>query len=75
LFVRPKLDPRLAGFVVPHLASEQLAKPAIVALRAMGPDVIGLLADVMLSEAQPLQVRRRGAARATRAARTRVARR
>jgi len=59
LFARPKLDPRLAGFVVPHLESEQLAKPAIAALRAMGPDVIGLLADVMLSEAQPLQVRRR----------------
>jgi ATP:ADP antiporter, AAA family len=56
---RPKLDPRLAGFAVPHLESEQLAKPAIAALRAMGPEIMGVLADVMLSEAQPLTVRRR----------------
>jgi hypothetical protein len=59
LFGRSDLDPRLAAFVVPHLASDQLAKPALVALRAMGPDVVGLLADVMLSSAQPLAVRRR----------------
>jgi AAA family ATP:ADP antiporter len=59
LFARPDLDPRLAAFVVPHLAHERLAKPALIALRAMGPDVVGLLADVMLSEAQPLSVRRR----------------
>jgi hypothetical protein len=59
LLARPGLDPRLAAFVVPHLASDQLAKPALAALRAMGPDVVGLLADVMLSEAQPLTVRRR----------------
>jgi hypothetical protein len=59
LLVRPVLDARLAGFVVPHLASEQLAKPALTALRAMGPDVLGLLADAMLSGQQPLAVRRR----------------
>jgi hypothetical protein len=59
LLARPALDPRLAAFVVPHLGSEQLAKPALSALRAMGPDVVGLLADVMLSESQPLTVRRR----------------
>jgi hypothetical protein len=59
LFARPTLDPRLAAFAVPHLANEHLAKPAVTALRAMGPDVIGLLADVMLSERQPLAVRRR----------------
>jgi len=59
VLTRPKLDPRLAGFVVPHLESEQLAKPAITALRAMGPEIMGVLADVMLSEAQPLPVRRR----------------
>jgi hypothetical protein len=59
LFARPKLDPRLAGFAVPHLESEQLAKPAITALRAMGLEIMGLLADVMLSEAQPLAGRRR----------------
>jgi ATP:ADP antiporter, AAA family len=59
VLTRPQLDPRLAAFVVPHLASDQLAKSALSALRAMGPDVVGLLADVMLSEAQPLAVRRR----------------
>jgi hypothetical protein len=59
LLNRPELDPRLAAFTVPHLASEQLAKPSLAALRAMGPDVIGLLADVMLSSQQPLAVRRR----------------
>ena len=59
LFARPELDSRLAAFAVPHLAHERLAKPALTALRAMGPDVVGLLADVMLSEAQPLAVRRR----------------
>jgi ATP:ADP antiporter, AAA family len=56
---RSGLDSRLAAFVVPHLASEHLAKPALAALRAMGPDVVGLLADVMLSSSQPLAVRRR----------------
>lgn len=59
LLLRPKLDARLAAFAVPHLASEQLAKATLTALRAMGPDVVGLLADVMLSTAQPLAVRRR----------------
>jgi hypothetical protein len=59
LFARPQLDARLAAFVMPHLANTQLAKPAVAALRAMGPDVVGLLADVMLNEAQPLPVRRR----------------
>ncbi len=59
LLARPELDPRLAAFVVPHLASDQLAKTALSALRAMGADVVGLLADVMLSEAQPITVRRR----------------
>lgn len=59
LFSREKLDPRLAAFVMPHLANTQLAKPAVAALRAMGPDVVGLLADVMLNDAQPLPVRRR----------------
>jgi AAA family ATP:ADP antiporter len=59
LLSRTALDPRLAAFTVPHLASEQLAKPSLTALRAMGPDVMGLLADVMLSSHQPLAVRRR----------------
>jgi hypothetical protein len=59
LLARPELDSRLAAFVVPHLASDQLAKPAVTALRTMGPDVVGLLADVMLSSGQPLAVRRR----------------
>jgi hypothetical protein len=55
----PALDQRLAAFVVPHLASDHLAKPALAALRNMGQDVVGLLADVMLSSAQPVAVRRR----------------
>jgi ATP:ADP antiporter, AAA family len=59
LLARPELDQRLAAFVVPHLASDQLAKPALLALRAMGLEVVGLLADVMLSTNQPLAVRRR----------------
>lgn len=59
LFGRGTLDPRLAAFVMPHLANTQLAKPAVMALRAMGPDVVGLLADVMLNDSQPLAVRRR----------------
>ena len=59
LLGRAKLDARLAAFAVPHLASEQLAKATLLALRAMGPDVVGLLADVMLSAGQPLAVRRR----------------
>jgi hypothetical protein len=59
LFARPELDARLAAFAVPHLATDQLAKPAVAALRAMGPDVVGLLADVMLNAAQPLAIRRR----------------
>jgi ATP:ADP antiporter, AAA family len=59
LFARADLDPRLAAFVVPHLANEQLAKPAVGALRNMGLEVIGLLADVMLNEQQLIAVRRR----------------
>ncbi|HEY6078517.1 MAG TPA: hypothetical protein VIW29_06930, partial [Polyangiaceae bacterium] len=59
LLGRGELDTRLAAFVVPHLANDALAKSAVTALRVMGHDVIGLLADVMLSEGQPLAVRRR----------------
>jgi hypothetical protein len=59
LFQRPSLDPRLAAFVVPHLADDALAKRAVTALREMGVEVVGLLADVMLNESQPLAVRRR----------------
>jgi len=59
LLSRSSLDARLAAFVMPHLANTQLAKPAVAALRAMGTDVVGLLADVMLNDAQALAVRRR----------------
>lgn len=54
-----ELDPRLAIFVVPHLGSEALMQSTLSALRGMGPDVMGLLADVMLSSSQPATVRRR----------------
>lgn len=59
LLGRPQLDTRLAAFVVPLLGSEALVKPALAALRSMGSDVVGQLADVMLSDQQPLAVRRR----------------
>lgn len=59
LLGRQDLDPRLAAFVVPLLADDLLVKPALTALRAMGQDVVGVLADVMLSDTQPLAVRRR----------------
>jgi len=59
LLTRPALDPRLAAFLVPHLADPHLSKPALLALRAMGPEITGQLADVMLNAGQPLAVRRR----------------
>lgn len=59
LLGRSQLDPRLCAFVVPHLGDDELVKSALGALRAMGPDVVGMLADVMLSSQQPLAVRRR----------------
>ncbi|HEY0468278.1 MAG TPA: hypothetical protein VGC79_28975 [Polyangiaceae bacterium] len=53
------LDPRLAAFVLPHLGNESLAKPAVEALRAMGPSVFGVLAEAMHSTTLPAVVRRR----------------
>jgi len=53
------LDPRLAAFVIPHLGQETLAKPAVEALRAMGPAIFGVLAEAMHSTSLPAVVRRR----------------
>lgn len=53
------LDPRLAAFVIPHLAHEALAKPAVEALRAMGPAALGVLSEAMHSTVLPVVVRRR----------------
>lgn len=53
------LDPRLAAFVIPHLGHESLAKPAVEALRAMGPTVFGVLVEAMHSTSLPAVVRRR----------------
>jgi len=53
------LDPRLAGFVIPHLGQDALAKPAVEALRAMGPAVLGVLSEAMHSTSLPAVVRRR----------------
>jgi ATP:ADP antiporter, AAA family len=53
------LDPRLAAFVIPHLGHEALAKPAVQALRAMGPSVFGVLVEAMHSTTLPAVVRRR----------------
>jgi hypothetical protein len=55
----PPLDPRLAAFVIPHLGHEMLVKPAIEALRAMGPAVFGVLSEAMHSTTLPAVVRRR----------------
>jgi len=55
----PPLDPRLASFVLPHLGDDALAKPAVEALRAMGPAVFGVLSEAMHSDALPSVVRRR----------------
>jgi hypothetical protein len=55
----PPLDPRLAAFVIPHLGQEALAKPAVEALRAMGPAVYGVLSEAMHSTSLPVVVRRR----------------
>jgi len=55
----PPLDPRLAAFVLPHLGQEALAKPAVEALRAMGPAVFGVLSEAMHSTSLPVVVRRR----------------
>ena len=53
------LDPRLAGFVIPHLGQDGLAKPAVEALRAMGPAALGVLTEAMHSTSLPPVVRRR----------------
>jgi len=53
------LDPRFAAFVIPHLGHEALAKPAVEALRAMGPAVFGVLSEAMHSPSLPVVVRRR----------------
>ena len=55
----PPLDPRLAAFVIPHLGQESLAKPAVEALRAMGPAVFGVLVEAMHSSSLSPVVRRR----------------
>src|SRR6478609_600287 len=55
----PPLDPRLAAFVIPHLGQQSLAKPAVEALRAMGPAVFGVLVEAMHSTSLPIMVRRR----------------
>jgi len=53
------LDPRLAAFVIPHLGHQVLAKPAVEALRAMGPAAFGVLSEAMHSPSLPTVVRRR----------------
>jgi hypothetical protein len=56
---RPALDPRLAPFITPQLANDELARSAILALRGMGAAIAGLLSDFMLSAREPLSARRR----------------
>jgi hypothetical protein len=59
LLTGPALDSRLAAFVIPHLGVDALAKPAVEALRAMGPAIFGVLSDAMHSTTLPSVVRRR----------------
>ena len=59
LLLGAPLDPRLAAFVIPHLGQDALAKPAVEALRAMGPAALGVLAEAMHSTSLPAVVRRR----------------
>ncbi|MEI9951741.1 MAG: hypothetical protein WDO74_22870 [Pseudomonadota bacterium] len=59
LLIGAPLDPRLAGFVIPHLGQDALAKPAVEALRAMGSAALGVLAEAMHSTSLPALVRRR----------------
>lgn len=59
LLAQPRLDSRLAAFVVPHLGNNELAKPAVIALRQMGESAFGALADAMHSSHNPAAVRRR----------------
>jgi MFS family permease len=59
LLALPQLDHRLAAFVVPLLGSNELAKPAVNALRQMGESAFGALADAMYSSHNPAAVRRR----------------
>jgi hypothetical protein len=59
LLTGPPLDARLAAFVLPYLGHGELAKPAVEALRAMGPAALGVLAEAMHSTSLPAVVRRR----------------
>jgi len=59
LLLGPPLDPRLAAFVIPHLGQDALAKSAVEALRAMGPEALGVLAEAMHQRSLPAVVRRR----------------
>ena len=59
LLSEPHLDARLAAFVVPYLGTNELAKPAVAALRNMGEGAFGVLADAMHSTDHSSAVRRR----------------
>jgi hypothetical protein len=59
LLTGPPLDPRFAAFVIPYLGRDGLAKPAVEALRRMGPEIIGVLSEAMHSASLPAVVRRR----------------
>lgn len=59
VLTRPGLDPRLAAFVVPHLARSQVSRHAVNALRGMGAGIVGVLSDAMGNAKQPAVVRRR----------------
>ncbi len=55
----PPLDARLAAFVLPFLGRDDLAKPAVLALRNMGHGALGVLAEAMHSPSLPAIVKRR----------------
>ena len=59
IFTRAPLDPRLVAHVVPLLANEALAVPALRALRAISAQVVGTMGDALLDPDESIDVRRR----------------
>lgn len=58
LVARP-FDPSLTAFVIPLLADNELARPAIAALKGVGSQATGQLVDALLDPRRPSVVRRR----------------
>jgi ATP:ADP antiporter, AAA family len=57
--LRPPIDPRVVGLIIPLLGNDVLGRAVRRALRQSAPRVVGQLVDALLDEAQPAAVRRR----------------